>query len=110
MERDKNCFSQSPDKPLRLHPDGPDAFEFEATADGTIYRIDFKQKESMEVEETKAALIQRFGKPSKRHGDYLYLGCDRGPQEGFCVKANVSASVLDIWAFDEDVKKAGEKT
>lgn len=78
---------------------------FEATSDGRIYKIKFEQKENMEVESVKEALIERYGKPSKHHGNYLYWGCDRGPQEGFCVKANVSTRSLTIWAFDEDIKK-----
>lgn len=82
---------------------------FEATADGRIYMIQFEQKEDMEVESVKEALIKRYGKPSKHHGNYLYWGCDRGPQEGFCVKANVSARSLTIWASDEDIKKAAYK-
>ena len=82
---------------------------FEATTDGRIYKIQFEQKEDMEVESVKEALITRYGKPSKHHGNYLYWGCDRGPQAGFCVKANVSARSLTIWANDEDIKKAAHK-
>lgn len=82
---------------------------FEATADGRIYMIQFEQKEDMEVESVKKALIERYGKPSKHHGNYLYWGCDRGPNEGFCVKANVSNRSLTIRASDEDIKKVAHK-
>ena len=82
---------------------------FEATADGRIYMIQFEQKEDMEVESVREALIKRYGKPSKHHGNYLYWGCDRGPQEGLCVKANISTRSLKIWAIDEDIKKAAYK-
>jgi hypothetical protein len=89
------------EKPVYIH--------FEATGDGRIYMIQFEQKEDMEVDEVKAAMIKRYGKPSKQHGNYIYWGCDRGPQEGFCVKANVSARALTIWANDEDIKNAAYK-
>jgi hypothetical protein len=87
----------------------PVYIHFEADADGKVYMIQFKQKESMDVDAVKEALIKRYGKPSKFHGAYLYWGCEKGPQVGFCAKANVSEHVLDIWAFDEDIKKACEK-
>ncbi|OEU78195.1 MAG: hypothetical protein BA865_07655 [Desulfobacterales bacterium S5133MH4] len=86
--------------------EAPVYIHFEATGDGRIYMIQFEQKKDMEVDDVKAALIKRYGKPSKQHGNYIYWGCDRGPQEGFCVKANVSARALTIWAHDEDIKNA----
>ena len=89
--------------------EAPVYIHFEATSNGRIYMIQFEQKEDMEVENVKAAMIKRYGKPSKHHGNYLYWGCDRGPQEGFCVKANVSPRALTIWAFDEDIKNAAHK-
>ena len=81
---------------------------FEALADGQVYKIQFEQKESLNVEEVTSALIDRFGKPSKHQGNYLSWGCDQGPMEGFCVKANPSATNLTIWAFNEDIKKNGD--
>lgn len=89
--------------------ESPVYIHFEAAADGRIYMIQFEQKEDMEVGNVKASMIERYGKPSKHHGDYLYWGCDRGPQEGFCVKANVSTKSLTIWAYDEDIKNAAYK-
>jgi hypothetical protein len=89
--------------------EAPVYIHFEATSDGRIYKIEFKQKEDMEVDNVRAALIKRYGKPSKQHGDYLYWGCERGPQEGFCVKANVTARSLTIWADDADLKNAAYK-
>ncbi len=89
--------------------EAPVYIHFEATGDGTVYMIQFEQKEDMEVDQVKGALIKRYGKTSKHHGDYLYWGCDRGPQEGLCVKANVSSRSMTIWAFDEDIKKAAYK-
>ncbi len=87
------------EKPVYIH--------FEATSDGRVYMIQYEQKESLDPDQIKAALIERYGKPTKRHGHYLSWGCDRGPQEGFCVKADASAHNMAIWAFDEDIKKAG---
>lgn len=88
------------EKPVYIH--------FEADADGRIYMIQFKQKESMDVDPVKESLIARYGKPNKHHGSYMYWGCDRGPQEGFCVKASVTTNNLEIWAFDEDIKNAAK--
>lgn len=81
---------------------------FEALADGQVYKIQFEQKESLSVDDVTSALIDRFGKPSKHQGNYLSWGCDKGPMEGFCVKANPSATSLTIWAFSEDIKKNGD--
>ena len=89
--------------------EAPVYIHFEATGAGRIYMIQFEQKEDMEVENVKAALIKRYGKPSKHHGNYIYWGCEKGPQEGFCVKANVSTRSLTIWAHDEDIKNAAYK-
>ena len=74
-----------------------------------VYKIQFEQKEPLDPEAVTSALISRYGKPTKHHGNYLSWGCDRGPMEGFCAKANPSANSLTIWAFREDIKKAGEK-
>ena len=87
------------EKPVYIH--------FEATSDGRVYMIQFEQKESLDPDQIKATLIERYGKPTKRHGNYLSWGCDRGPQEGFCLKADASSRNMTIWAFDEDIKKAG---
>ncbi len=81
---------------------------FESLADGQVYKIQFEQKETLNVDEVTAALIDRFGKPSKHQGNYLIWGCDKGPMEGFCVKANPAKTNLTIWAFNEDIKKNGE--
>jgi hypothetical protein len=89
--------------------EAPVYIHFEATADGRIYMIQFEQKEDLEIDQIKAALIKRYGKPNKHHGNYLYWGCKGGPQEGFCVKAHLSATNMTIWAFDEDLKKAAFK-
>ena len=89
--------------------EAPVYISFEAASDGSIYMIQFKQKERMEVDQVKDALIKRFGRPDKHHGNYLYWGCERGPQEGFCVKANASAYSMEIWAFDGDIKDATYK-
>lgn len=82
---------------------------FEATAEGRVYKINFEQKEALDAAQVTSSLVNRYGKPTKHHGNYLNWGCDRGPSEGFCVKANPSANSLTIWAFSEDVKKAGYK-
>ena len=71
--------------------------------------INFEQKESLNVDQMKAKLIECFGKPKKHHGNHLSWGCDRGPMEGFCVKANPTTHSVTIWAFDEDIKKATYK-
>lgn len=88
----------------------PVYIHFEADAAGRLYMIQFRQKERMDVDPVKESLINRYGKPSKHHGSYLYWGCERGPQDGFCVKASVTPNILEIWAFDEDIKKAAEAT
>ena len=80
---------------------------FEATADGKVYKINFEQKEALDIDQVTSSLIDRYGKPTKHHGNYLSWGCDRGPEEGICVKANPSANSLTIWAFNEDTKKDG---
>jgi hypothetical protein len=89
--------------------EAPVYVHFEATSDGRVYMIQFEQKEDMEVDSVTAALRKRYGKPSKHHGNYLYWGCEKGPQEGFCVKANVGNRSLTIWAHDEDIKNAAYK-
>jgi hypothetical protein len=89
--------------------EAPVYIHFEATSDGRVYKIQFEQKEDMEVDNVRAALIKRYGKPSKQHGNYIYWGCERGPLEGFCVKANVSNRALTIWADDADLKNAAYK-
>lgn len=83
---------------------------FEATADGKVYKINFEQREPLDVDQVTLALKGRYGKPTKHQGNYLMWGCDKGPSEGFCVKANPSATGLTIWAFSEDVKKPGYAT
>jgi len=90
--------------------EAPVYIHFEATMDRNIYMIQFEQKEDMEVEDVKNALIKRYGKTTKHHGNYLSWGCNQGPQKGFCVKANVSSRALTIWAFDEDIKNSAYKT
>lgn len=80
---------------------------YEATADGQVYKINFEQKEPLDAEQVTSSLISRYGKPTKHQGNYLSWGCDRGPMEGFCVKANPSDHALTIWAFSEDIKKSG---
>lgn len=82
---------------------------FEATSDGQVYKIDFTQKEALNIDQVTSSLIDRYGKPTKHQGNYLSWGCDKGPMEGFCVKANPSANSLTIWAFNEDIKKDGDK-
>ena len=83
------------------------AISLEALGDGRIYQIQFEQKESLDPDQVTEALVERYGKPTQHQGNYLSWGCDRGPQQGFCVKANPSTHGLTIWAFDEDVKNAG---
>jgi len=80
---------------------------FESLADGQVYKIQFEQKEPLNVDDVTAALIDRFGKPTKHQGNYLSWGCDKGPMEGFCVKANPGETNLTIWAFSEDIKNNG---
>ena len=80
---------------------------FEATDDGRVYVINFEQKEPLDVDQVTSALIDRYGKPTKHQGNYLIWGCDKGPSEGLCVKANPSATNLTIWANFEDIKKEG---
>jgi hypothetical protein len=89
--------------------EAPVYIHFEATADGELYMIQFEQKEDMEVETVEGALIERFGKPTRHQGRYLIWGCDRGPDVGICVKANVSERALTIWASDGDLKAAAHK-
>ncbi|NNK97184.1 MAG: hypothetical protein HKP41_22750 [Desulfobacterales bacterium] len=81
---------------------------FESLADGRVYKIQFEQKEPLNVDDVTSALIDRFGKPTKHQGNYLIWGCDKGPMEGFCVKANPAATNLTIWAYSEDIKKNGD--
>ena len=81
---------------------------FESLADGQVYKIQFEQKEALDVDDVTASLIDRFGKPDKHQGNYLSWGCDKGPMEGFCVKANPAETNLTIWAYSEDIKKNGE--
>lgn len=80
---------------------------FEATGDGKVHKINFEQKEPMDVDQVTEALIKRYGKPSKHQGNYIMWGCDKGPMEGFCVKANPSKKSLTIWASDEDTREKG---
>lgn len=80
---------------------------FEATGAGKIYMIRFEQKEPLDVDKVTASLISRYGRPSKHQGNYLMWGCEKGPMDGFCVKANPSATNLTIWASDQESKKAG---
>ncbi len=80
---------------------------FEATGDGKVYKIDFQQKEPLDIDSVTEALIKRYGKPSKHQGNYLMWGCDKGPMDGFCVKANPSKNSLTIWASDEDTRETG---
>ncbi len=88
--------------------EAPVYIHFEADAAGRLYMIQFRQKEKMNVEPVKQALIDRYGQPSKQHGSYIYWGCERGPQDGFCVKASATENILEIWAFDAEIKKAAE--
>lgn len=81
---------------------------FEATGDGKVYKIDFTQKELLDIDQVTSSLIDRYGKPTKHQGNYLTWGCDKGTMEGSCVKANPSANSLTIWAFNEDIKKNGD--
>lgn len=80
---------------------------FEATGAGQVYKINFEQKEPMNIDQVTEALVQRFGKPSRHQGNHLIWGCDRGPMNGFCVKANPSKNSLTIWASDEDTRERG---
>jgi hypothetical protein len=80
---------------------------FEATGDGKVHKINFEQKEPMNIDQVTEALLERYGKPSKHQGNYLIWGCDKGPEEGFCVKANPSATSLTIWASDENTREKG---
>jgi hypothetical protein len=89
--------------------EAPVYIHFEATADGDVYMIQFEQKEDMEIETVQAALKDRFGKPTRHQGNYLIWGCNRGPDAGVCVKANVSSRSLTIWASDGDLKAAAHK-
>lgn len=80
---------------------------FEATGDGKVHKINFEQKEPMDIDQVTEALIKRYGKPSKHQGNYIMWGCDKGPMEGFCVKANPSKNSLTIWASDEETREKG---
>lgn len=92
-----------------LIKESPVYIKFEAAADGRIYMIQFEQKEDMNVKEVQSALIKRYGKPTRYQGNYLFWGCSHGPQEGLCVKAQVSSRSLNIWAFDGDIKSSAYK-
>ncbi|MFW2366946.1 MAG: hypothetical protein ACN4GW_11045, partial [Desulforhopalus sp.] len=80
---------------------------FEATGDGHIYKINFEQREPLDVDQVTTALVERYGEPTKHQGNYLIWGCDKGTMNGFCVKANPAAQSLTIWAFDEDTQNRG---
>lgn len=80
---------------------------FEATGNGKVYKIDFQQKEPLDIDKVTESLIERYGKPSKHQGNYLIWGCNKGAMEGFCVKANPSKNSLTIWASDEDTREKG---
>ncbi len=97
----QNYFGTIREAPVYVH--------FEATEDGTVYMIQFEQKEDMEVEKVEAALLERYGQPTRHQGSYLIWGCESGPEEGLCVKANVSSRSLTIWASDSDIRTAAHK-
>lgn len=97
----QNYFGTIREAPVYIH--------FEATADGTVYMIQFEQKEDMDQKAVGAALVERFGQPTRYQGNYLIWGCDRGPEKGLCVKANVSPRSMTIWALDGDLKAEAHK-
>jgi hypothetical protein len=76
----------------------------EATGDGKIYKIDFKQKGAIDPKTANDAVIQRFGPPTKEAGRYLYWGCE-DENLGPCVKADATEFVFEIFAQDVSIKK-----
>ena len=92
-----------------LIKEAPVYVHFEATSEGRVYQIQFEQKEDMDVKKVEAALIDRYGKPTKHQGRYLIWGCNQGHDKGVCVKANPSDRSLTIWALDADLKAAAHK-
>jgi hypothetical protein len=77
----------------------------EATGDGKIYKIDFKQKGAIDPKAANDAVIQRFGPPTKEAGRYLYWGCE-DENLSPCVKADATEFVFEIFAQDVSIKKA----
>ena len=77
----------------------------EAAGDGTIYKIVFKQKGAIDPEAANAAIVERFGAPTKVAGRYLYWGCEDQNLD-VCVKADATKFVFEIFAQDVRIKEA----
>jgi hypothetical protein len=77
----------------------------EAIGDGTIYKIMFNQKGAIDPEAANAAIVERFGPPTKVAGRYLYWGCEDQNLD-VCVKADATKFVFEIFAQDVRIKEA----
>jgi hypothetical protein len=93
----KNYEARITDKTQRVY------IFLEAAGDGTIYKIDFKQKGGIDPKAARQAVIDRFGTPTKTTSSYLYWGCKDG-QLDVCVKATASEYVFEIFAQDVRIK------
>ncbi|HDQ40095.1 MAG TPA: hypothetical protein ENN39_03595 [Desulfonatronum sp.] len=52
---------------------------------------------------------EHCGRPTSYQDRYLIWGCDRGPEAGLCVKANVFPRSLTMWELDGNLKTTAHK-
>jgi len=93
----KTYEAQINDKAQRVY------IHLEAAGDGTIYKIDFKQKGAIDPQSARQTVIDRFGTPTKTTSSWLYWGCQDELHE-LCVKTSASEFVFEIFAQDLSIK------
>jgi len=80
----------------------------EAAGDGTIFKIDFKQKGAIDPPSARQKVIERFGTPTRTTSSWLYWGC-KDELHDLCVKASASKYVFEIFAQDLGIKEDWRK-
>lgn len=93
----KRYEAQINDKVQRVY------IHLEAAGDGTIYKIDFKQKGAIDPQSARQQVIDRFGTPTRTTSSWLYWGC-KDELHQLCVKASASEHVFEIFAQDLGIK------
>jgi hypothetical protein len=93
----KTYEAQINDKTQRVY------IHIEAAGDGTIYKIDFKQKGAIDSQAARQTVIDRFGTPTRTTSTWLYWGCEDELHD-LCVKSSASEFVFEIFAQDLSIK------
>lgn len=83
--------------------DGPVTLEGEATGEGALYVVVFRQKGTIDVDSAIAQVIGRFGPPRTRSGGAMQWGdC----VSGACADADITPHRIEVRIQDDSMKQA----